>query len=477
MSGLSSPPADLRATLGAARTVAEAADATVAHLTGLGFAFPSLYLEQGGRLRLAAQRGYWQVLDGIPTDVGMVGRCYRSGRTVEVADARQEDQFLFAAPDLQREISVPLRHAGRVAGVLNLEARARFPDDARAVLEQVGEAFEERLTELGGPPPESSAQRVARLASAVTALEHEPDVHAAVLDAAIQVSGLPTAALIEPDPPHRARVLTASGPLADALTAVDPADLGHLDALVVSGISLYAHGTETSDLAMHGRLRAAGVAALGVVPLAASGDHLGSLLVASSVAQTLDASVVPSLEILGAQAAASIRAVRTLEQLRRRARQDPLTGLGHHATFQEVLAARCAERRGGRGVAVLLLDVDGFKRVNDRFGHQEGDRVLRELSAILASALRADDQLFRVGGDEFATVLEVGAAEEAEQVARRAVSAARDGPATVSVGVAVRLPGEATDRLVARADRAMYVAKHAGGDAVAVAPSVAEEGR
>jgi diguanylate cyclase (GGDEF)-like protein len=465
------PTGDLASLLAAATTVTDAADVTVSYLDDRGLPLPSVYLEQGGRLRCYAQRGYWQVLDGIPCDLGVIGRTFRTGRTVEVSDARQEEQFLFAAPDLRQQISVPIRYARHVAGTLNVESDSPLPTGTRHLLEEAAAAFEDRLAELGGPPAESIAQLVARLATAMTELDREPDIRRTVLDAAIQVAGMPTAAIVEPDEDGRARVVSASGPLRGALEAVDRVDLGRLDDLVTAGTSLFANGTAASDLDVHGRLRTAGVAALAVVPLTASGDHLGSLVVVSETPHAFEPVVLPSLEILAAQAAASIRAARTVAELRRRARQDPLTGLGHHATFQEELRTRLAHRPAGRQLAVLMIDVDDFKAVNDRHGHQAGDLVLKQLGARLSSALRSDDRLYRVGGDEFATIIEVREVQEAADIARRMIEVARQGPATISVGLAVATAEESATDLLHRADTAMYAAKGSGRDSAGVAPA------
>ena len=120
---------------------------------------------------------------------------------------------------------------------------------------------------------------------------------------------------------------------------------------------------------------------------------------------------------------------------RERAAQDPLTGLGHHAAFYEALAASHRRPR----TAVLLCDLDGFKGLNDRFGHQHGDQVLRDVAAALGGALRRGDRLFRIGGDEFAALLAVAGDDEALEAGERlraAVAAAGLG-LTVSIGVAV----------------------------------------
>jgi diguanylate cyclase (GGDEF)-like protein len=461
---------DLAASLADADSPVAAADAVVSYLRASGIAFPSLYLEQAGRLRCLAQRGYWQVLDGIPSDVGVIGRAFCSGTTVEISDAGSEEEFLFADPDLKRQISVPIRYDGRVVGSLNVESRSRFPDGTRALVEATTAAFELRLEELGGPPAESTAQRVARLATAMTEFDREEDVWQSVLDAATQLAGVSTAAVIEPDGLLTARVVAAVGPLSQALGGVAPTDLGQLDGWVEAGSSLVASGTGASDILMHARLQSVGVAALAVVPLTVSAEHLGSLIVASETPQEFAPVVLPSLEILGGQAAASIRAVRTMAELRQRARRDPLTELGHHATFQEELRAQLAAPHGDRRVALLLIDVDDFKLINDREGHREGDRVLRELSANLSEVLRDDDRLYRVGGDEFATIIEVDELAEAQNIACRMIQAARKSPATISVGIAVAAAGEAADDLVDRADAAMYTAKRSGRDTAGLAP-------
>jgi diguanylate cyclase (GGDEF)-like protein len=120
--------------------------------------------------------------------------------------------------------------------------------------------------------------------------------------------------------------------------------------------------------------------------------------------------------------------------------------------------------------AVLLLDVDGFKDINDQLGHQAGDAVLSVLSEAMQTALREDDQLYRLGGDEFATFLVVTDLGEARAIAERLRRAARDATqTTVSIGVAVATDPVQRLELVGRADAAMYVAKRAGGDAIRVA--------
>ncbi len=170
------------------------------------------------------------------------------------------------------------------------------------------------------------------------------------------------------------------------------------------------------------------------------------------------------------------------------ARSDELTGLPNRRALNEQLHAllnardRGAQALPGRGPvpgrgqqvwSVLLIDVDHFKAVNDTHGHLAGDEVLKTLTTCLRQELRADDVLGRWGGEEFLALLPAtgfeGALVAAERL-RRAVSLRTFpyvGSLTVSVGVASCLPGDHLDRVVARADAGMYIAKRSGRNRVA----------
>src|ERR1700679_2242838 len=102
------------------------------------------------------------------------------------------------------------------------------------------------------------------------------------------------------------------------------------------------------------------------------------------------------------------------------ARRDELTGVGNYRSLHERLGEEIARRRRhSREFALILLDLDGFKAINERFGHLEGDRLLTEIGAALSDEVRAEDSVFRQGGDEFATIVPEANAEEAEEVAAR----------------------------------------------------------
>lgn len=170
-------------------------------------------------------------------------------------------------------------------------------------------------------------------------------------------------------------------------------------------------------------------------------------------------------------------------ELRGMAANDGLTGALNRRGFEDELHAELERsHRYGHTLALLLLDIDHFKQVNDTHGHQVGDRVLWTVAAGVCSTVRGVDRVGRWGGEEFAVLLPETATAAAQQVAERVrglvAGAAVDTEGgrvavTVSIGVAVADPGAeapSTSELVARADRALYQAKESGRDRVVVAP-------
>ncbi len=168
-----------------------------------------------------------------------------------------------------------------------------------------------------------------------------------------------------------------------------------------------------------------------------------------------------------------------MQELALQASQDPLTGLKNRRRFEEELRAELARsHRYGVAGALLMLDLDHFKQVNDTLGHSAGDRVLAEIATVLRSRARETDVLARIGGDEFAVVLPRCELEEAEEVGGEITTAIRERmsvepeipPLTASVGIAAFGVGErlSYETVLGRADAAMYAAKGSGRDRVKV---------
>ncbi|MCY1143618.1 GGDEF domain-containing protein [Actinoplanes sp. Pm04-4] len=165
-------------------------------------------------------------------------------------------------------------------------------------------------------------------------------------------------------------------------------------------------------------------------------------------------------------------------RLRHHAFHDGLTGLPNRVLYAERLDAALAE---GRPVVAMLIDLDGFKQVNDQWGHAAGDSVLREVAGRLRACLRDGDTVARIGGDEFAVLLQPGPDDDLHDVAARIIRTVEQpvaveggGSARVGASVGIAVATAATDSgnaLLREADRAMYAVKRDGKGAYALAPA------
>jgi diguanylate cyclase (GGDEF)-like protein len=180
--------------------------------------------------------------------------------------------------------------------------------------------------------------------------------------------------------------------------------------------------------------------------------------------------------------ATDVTEVRALAVVADNAFTDDLTGVANRALFETTVARALGRREEEHPAAVLFLDLDGFKPVNDTHGHAAGDRVLHVVAARITAALRPADLVARWGGDEFAVLLESSDEEFARHVGERLVDSVSEPLAIgsqsielgVSIGVALTQPGDEVDDVVGRADTAMYAAKRAGGRSVVVATPPAD---
>jgi diguanylate cyclase (GGDEF)-like protein len=171
------------------------------------------------------------------------------------------------------------------------------------------------------------------------------------------------------------------------------------------------------------------------------------------------------------------RLLRSRRELDHVARVDSLTGLRNRRDIEETLPATIsAAQRRQTSLAVLLIDVDHFKNINDTLGHKAGDAVLVDIALNLRAAMRIEDVLGRWGGEEFLAVLPdtdgVGALVIAERLRARVADQVATGSqptVTITIGVAVWVTG-GPDELVSRADAALYAGKAAGRNNVQLAP-------
>jgi diguanylate cyclase (GGDEF)-like protein len=211
------------------------------------------------------------------------------------------------------------------------------------------------------------------------------------------------------------------------------------------------------DTAVDDLLRVSATPAAALPPTSqSSGPALGLLAVAAM-----------SLLVLGAAALGNtLRRRDSDEELAAMAWSDGLTGLANRRRLDHDIATQDLVEEP---IAAIMVDVDHFKTVNDRFGHHEGDDILRRIATMLSAHVRYDDVVYRYGGEEFCILLPGATHDDATRVAARIVEAARtivlpdDTNVTISVGVA-HVADAAASTTVESADRALIAAKSAGRD-------------
>jgi diguanylate cyclase (GGDEF)-like protein len=209
------------------------------------------------------------------------------------------------------------------------------------------------------------------------------------------------------------------------------------------------------------------------IPMVVNGQSIGTVELLSRTGATLLDRQIGIAQTMANEAGVLFENARLYEQIRHQAFYDHLTGLPNRALFGDRASHALARRSaaGGPRPALLFVDIDDFKVVNDRFGHETGDQVLAGVAARLQGLLRVGDTVARLSGDEFGILIEdVDDQAEAEVIAARVVAAfehplefeGRLVPVSVSVGLDVAEPGADSETLIRNADFAMYGAKQTG---------------
>ncbi|HTI32518.1 MAG TPA: diguanylate cyclase, partial [Miltoncostaea sp.] len=211
-------------------------------------------------------------------------------------------------------------------------------------------------------------------------------------------------------------------------------------------------------------------------PVWVEGELWGTVGALSSRSDGLPEDAAPRIGKFAALVGLAIASASAREELTRLAQTDALTGLANRRAFEARLHEEVGRaRRDGSPLSVVVLDMDHFKEVNDRHGHEEGDRTLATLAARMRSTTRASDMIARIGGEEFAWLLPATDSDGAEVLAERlrGVIAAEPfgaaGTRTISGGVAALGPDDDALALLRRADARLYAAKAAGRDRVVAA--------
>jgi diguanylate cyclase (GGDEF)-like protein len=212
------------------------------------------------------------------------------------------------------------------------------------------------------------------------------------------------------------------------------------------------------------------------VPLRTANFVVGVLNLADKAdGAPFDAAIeVPAVEHLARILSMAIRNGKLFREVQNQAHTDVLTGLRNHRAFHETLRTEMhRSQRYGRPLGLVMLDIDSFKELNDKFGHQAGDAALTELGKVIRAATRHEDYSARYGGDEIAILLPETPPSGCLSVVRRLVRSVREHkflfgnvrlPFSISVGVAFFKPDMSITQLIGAADQALYRAKQAGKD-------------
>jgi len=223
-----------------------------------------------------------------------------------------------------------------------------------------------------------------------------------------------------------------------------------------------------------------------LLPLVRYGKLIGSINIGSYNSDRFTKGArTDFFEHFAAIVAICIENATNIQRLKRQGLTDPLTDVNNRRYFDQRLNEETgAAKRTQAPLSCLLFDVDFFKNVNDSYGHQVGDEVLREVALLIRSQLRSSDVLSRYGGEEFVALLSRTDSKTAEEIAervRQSIQEHRFNPendisfkVTISIGVATYYPANKSqkmsgEKLVADADRCLYQAKHAGRNLVVIA--------
>lgn len=421
----------------------------------------------------------------VPAGHGVLGAILKDGKRLTLESPRLSMLPYYQGPaDVAAFVGVPVFEGRVVRGVLVADRGAGGPfapgevglvESAAAQIvrvvqsERVFQAVERAKNE-----HESFYRASAELNRALTLDE----VYEAAIAGARGVCDFDLAVIATYDANHGAHnICRVEGELSEALSGKQFKDPTALLSMVVKNkIALPAGGQwrEREDgYVFDPNVRTREFESLLVLPLVVKDEVTGTFTVASKRAGAFPNDRREMLGVIANQVAISMQNGRMYQVLEEQATTDGLTGLVNHRTFQERFAAMLTRaERHSFPVALLLTDIDHFKKINDNYGHPTGDEVLRRVAKILKGSARKIDIVARYGGEEFAIVLESTDREGARQLAERIRSEvakqsfdSSKGPfkATLSLGVAL-YPEDARTKteIIARADQSLYAAKHGG---------------
>ncbi|HXJ90902.1 MAG TPA: sensor domain-containing diguanylate cyclase [Candidatus Binatia bacterium] len=439
--------------------------------------------KEARQLYVRSQVGWDEGKDQIrlAADQGITGAAVARKQPVYAPDVSQDPRYFCAAQSTRSELAIPLMVRDEVVGVLDcqsdqlnhfepetIELMTLFSTQASIALEnaRLYSLERKRARQL------EAINVIAQQSTAVMDLEDLLARVCSVIQQAFQVSQVSLLLREEGDLVMRAfhGALTPCFPPGGRFPA---AQHPWSEVIDCSGTVIEADLTETSESFRLFKESASRMS----IPLISFGHTLGVLTLHSSTVNAFRKSELQSLESVADICANSIQNAHYVERVKQLAYLDGLTGIFNRRFFElRIMEEIERARRYGTEIAVIMADIDQFKRLNDEFGHLLGDEVLRQVSSIFHQQLRKIDIVCRYGGEEFALLLTQTNVEQAFAVAdklRKTIEKWQfpgvPRAITISAGVAAfPLHGRNRDELVRAADSGLYLAKQAGRNRVCV---------
>ena len=459
-----------------------------------GYHYPSVYVWDGSVLRLGAQRNYRFPIEVIPPDRGIIGRIVQTREAVFLPDARTDPAFLSADPEVVSEIAIPLQSDGELLGILNVESSGahRLDEGDLGIMQIVGDRLAAALA-LG-----RERQKLTERAALLDRLTTFATVLGSSLDPATMDDEVATGAATV-IPADMAVLVNRDDVTGDfVINGIAGGDTSVAGRSIAAGEGVTGRAITTRTVVVDDHLErarfpkaAADVKMPDTVAAMAAPMILGDQIVGvvtwlrGDLSRPFSAQEQEVAALLAGKVALALANARLHQKMQDAAIRDPLTGLHNRRHFDATIEREDAIRRRipaerRRLRSAILFDLDHFGKVNKRYGHQVGDRVLRLFADTLRSRARASDLVARYGGEEFVVILENATREDAAGIAEGVrTTFAKVGvetasgerlSSTVSAGCATLEPWEVEGSvLLQRADVALAMAKAAGRDKVVTA--------
>jgi len=419
----------------------------------------------------------------VPPGAGIVGASVREKRAIYIPDVREDSRYVKSIDSTRCELAIPLMVRDEVLGVLDLQTGDvnHFDPDTIDLLTLFST---QASMALQNARLHSLERRRALQLEAINAIAKQTTAMLDLKELLSKVCSLIQNAF----PVSHVSVL-----LKEEEELVLRAHYGGLTLQIPEGgklrmnAGLWGRSLAIAKTVIENDVKAAPdyvgffaeTASRMCIPLVSFGQTLGVLVLDSSQIDAFQPNDVQSLESVADICSNAIQNARYVDRVKQLAYLDGLTGIFNRRYFEmRILEEIDRARRFNHGMAIVMVDIDQFKRLNDEFGHLLGDEVLRQVSSIFHQQLRKIDVVCRFGGEEFAILLSQTSSQHAFAVAeklRRMVESWQfpgvPRPVTISAGTAT-FPehGTTRDELVKAADSGLYAAKLAGRNRVLLAP-------